>query len=130
LGSLPSSAATELDLQQLRTEVGAAQATGEVLFVDQRQLLTFGYVRDVTLISEYEKKRLMDEALSGNAMYFHSFYKDLAARRFALIVSQPLRTPIKDSEYGFGEENNAWLWVVSDRRCATCEEKDTLTNVA
>ncbi len=129
LGSLPASETADAELQKLRADVGAAQLQGEVLFMDQRQLLTFGYLADVELVSAYEKKQMMDEALSGNAAYFDAFYKDLAAHRFALIVSDPLRTPIKDSDYGFGEENNAWVkWVAKPVLCYY-EEKDTLTNV-
>lgn len=129
LGSLPSDQVIASSLQTIRDEVKVAQTQGEVLFMDQRQLLTFGYIRDVTLVSEYEKKRMMDEALSGNAAYFQPFYRDLAAHRFSLIISDPLRTPIKDSEYGFGEENNAWVkWVAKPVLCYY-EEKDILLEV-
>jgi hypothetical protein len=101
LGSLPSDETALESLQQLRNEVQQAKSTGDVLFMDQRQLLTFGQVSDVRLISSYEKKRMMDEALSGNAAYFRRFYEDSDAQRYWLIVSSLLRTPIKDSEYGF-----------------------------
>jgi hypothetical protein len=129
LGSLPNAAVTSASLEQVREAVVDAQEQGEVLFMDQRQLLTFGFVEGVMLVPEYEKKRMMDEALSRNADYFADFYRDLSARRFALIVSSPLRTPIKDSEYGFGEENNAWVeWVARPILCYY-EEKDTLNEV-
>jgi len=129
LGSLPNAAVTSASLEQLREAVVDAQEQGEVLFMDQRQLLTFGFVEGVMLVPEYEKKRMMDEALSRNADYFADFYRDLSARRFALIISSPLRTPIKDSEYGFGEENNAWVeWVARPILCYY-EEKDTLNEV-
>ena len=56
-------------------------------------------------------------------------YKDLAEHRFSLIISDPLRTPIKDSDYGFGEENNAWVkWVARPVLCYY-EEQNTLDNV-
>jgi hypothetical protein len=118
LGSLPSDRVVEAALETVRQQVKDAQSRGEVLFMDHRQLLTFGYIQDVTLVSEYEKKRMMDEALSGDAGYFEPYYKDLAAHRFTLIVSDPLRAPIKDSDYQFGEENNAWVkWVVRPTLC-------------
>jgi len=92
-----------------------AKQQGEVLFMDQRQLLTFGYVKDVPLVPDYEKKFLMDRAMSNDAAYFEQFYKDLANHRFALIVSEPLKVKYnveKDSDYGFGEENDLWVkWV-------------------
>jgi hypothetical protein len=50
--------------------------------------------------------------------YFRELYADLAAKRFSLIISEPLRAPIKDSSYQFGEENNAWVdWVVRPVLC-------------
>ena len=129
LGSLPSDEVVATELQKLQTDVRTAQSSGDVLFMDQRQLLTFGYITDVRLVPEYEKKQMMDEALSSNRDYFEPFYRDLAAHRFSMIISDPLRTPIKDSDYGFGEENNAWVkWVARPVLCYY-EEKDTLVNV-
>lgn len=105
-------------LQAIRQEVDDRKSQGEVLFLDQRQLLTFGYIQDVPLVPEYEKKMLMNEAMAARADYFASFYADLEARRFSLIVSEPLRAPIKDSNFEFGEENNAWVkWVVEPMLC-------------
>jgi hypothetical protein len=105
-------------LQTIRQEVDIRKSQGEVLFLDQRQLLTFGYVKDVPFVPEYEKKILMNEAMSARAAYFAPFYADLEAGRFSLIISEPLRAPIKDSNYEFGEENNAWVkWVVEPVLC-------------
>jgi hypothetical protein len=109
--------------------VAAAKTKGEVLFMDQRQLLTFGYITDVPLVPDYDKKLLIDQAMGSNDAYFRLFYADLAAQRFSLIISDPLRTPIKDNQYGFGEENNAWVqWVAKPVLCYY-EEKDTLMDV-
>jgi len=97
--------------------------------LDQRQLLTFGYVKDVKLVPDYEKKLLMNEAMGDNAGYFASFYADLESQRFSLIVSEPLRAPVKDSNFEFGEENNAWVkWVVEPVLCYY-EEIETFRNV-
>jgi hypothetical protein len=129
MGSIPSPEAAADGLGQLVATVDEASGQGEVLFMDQRQLLTFGYVDRIQLVSEYEKKRMMDEALSGNEAYFRPFYRDLALKRFALIISSPLRTPIKDRDYGFGEENNAWVeWVARPVLCYY-QEQDTLNDV-
>jgi len=115
---LPTQEIIDLALQTIQAEVDYAHVHGEILFMDQRQLLTFGYISNVALVPEYEKKRLMDEALGGNSPFFEPFYADLAAQRFALIVSEPLRTPVKDSSYQFGEENNAWVqWVSTPVLC-------------
>ncbi len=129
LGSLPDETSIRASLDEIRAAVSEAETSGPVLFMDQRQLLTFGYLPDVELLPDYEKKRLMDEALSANRAYFAPFYEDLSEGRFALIVSSPLRTPIKDSEYGFGEENNAWVqWVAKPILCYY-EELNTLNEV-
>jgi len=119
LGLYPSREITEDALKTIREEITLAQSqNGAVLFIDQRQLLTFGYIKNVPFIPEYEKKILMNEALNSNADYFQGFYADLAAHRFALIISDPLRVPIKDSSFQFGEENNAWVkWISSPVLC-------------
>ena len=118
LGLLPSREVTDQVLELIRKKVALAQMNGEVLFMDQRQLLTFGYITDVPFVPEYEKKEVMNQALNSNAGYFENFYEELAAHRFSLIVSEPLFTPIKDVSYQFGEENNAWVkWVSAPLLC-------------
>lgn len=129
LDLLPSDEKVNRALEKVQGEVALAKDTGEVLFLDQRQLLTFGYITDVPLVPEYEKKVLMNEALSANPEYFQSFYEDLAAGRFSLIVSERLFTPIKDSSFEFGEENNAWVtWVANPLLCYY-EEKVTVKEI-
>ena len=109
---LPNDTVVENALYEIQQATIQAKEYGEVLFIDQRQLLTFGYITGVQLIPEYEKKVLMNEALSSNAEYFDRFYKDITNQRFSLIITEPLRTPVKDSTFEFGEENNAWVkWV-------------------
>lgn len=109
---LPDSATVSSTLAEIQYEVDEAKTHGDILFIDQRQLLTFNAIKGVTLIPQYEKKVLMNEALSANMEYFSGFYTDISNQRFSLIVTEPLRTPLKDSSYEFGEENNAWVnWV-------------------
>lgn len=109
---LPDTATVNEALREIQGYVDDAKGSGDILFIDQRQLLTFGYIQGVTLIPEYEKKMLMNEALDFKTDYFSPFYTDLKNKRFSLIVTEPLRTPVKDSSYEFGEENNAWVkWV-------------------
>jgi hypothetical protein len=113
----PPKTVTE-DLDLLNNKLNKAQRTGEVLFIDQRQLLTFNYIKGITLVSDYEKKYLMDQAMAGNAAYFESFYRDLARQRFSMIVSEPLYTNVQDPSYSFQEENNAWVkWIASPLLC-------------
>jgi hypothetical protein len=126
----PSPELTNLALKTIREEIALVRSqNGEVLFMDQRQLLTFGYIKNVPFIPEYEKKMLMEQSLNSNADYFQDFYADLAKQRFALIISNPLNTPIKDSSFQFGEENNAWVKWVSKPVLCYYDQKITLKEV-
>src|SRR6185436_8933224 len=53
---LPKDTAVSKTLSAIRTEVKNAAKNGDVLFMDQRQLLTFGYLPPVPFVPEYEKK--------------------------------------------------------------------------
>jgi hypothetical protein len=115
---LPAPEPVEQALATIRAEVARYQQSGEVLFVDQRQLLAFGYVQGVPLVPDYEKKYLMDQALAGNAAYFKGLYTDLARRRFVLIVGETLSVNYQGSGHQFGEENDAWVrWVSEPMLC-------------
>ncbi len=112
LDMLPDTATIDEALIEIQEAATYSKEFGEVLFIDQRQLLTFGHIKNIPFVGEYEKKILMNEALSTNYEYYESFYRDITAQRFSLIVVEPLRTPVKDSTFEFGEENNAWVnWV-------------------
>ncbi len=109
---LPDEDTVNTALTEIQDAVNEYEQYGNVLFIDQRQLLAFGTIHVDTFITEYEKKVLMNEALSSNYDYYSNFYRDVTNQRFSLIVTEILRTPIKDSTYEFGEENNAWVdWV-------------------
>ena len=93
-------------------DVDKAKARGEVLFIDQRQLITFGYVKDVPLIPDYEKKYMMDQAMGSNKQYFDEFNKDLSEHKFVLIVSNIQKTNYQEQKDDSSEENNAYVkWV-------------------
>lgn len=127
---IPSDNDVNKALEIIQDEVDMAVAQGgEVLFIDQRQLLTFGYITNVPFVPEYEKKVLMNYALGSRQDYFQSFYEDLAAKRFALIISEPLRISMQDSTYRFGEENNAWVTWVSNPVLCFYDIKATLRKV-
>jgi hypothetical protein len=115
---LPPEKTVDEALNLLNNKLNKAQRTGEILFIDQRQLLTFNYIKGITLVSDYEKKYMMDQAMAGNASYFEGFYQDLARGRFSMIVSEPLYTNIQDPSYSFQEENNAWVkWIAAPLLC-------------
>ncbi|MGB8983387.1 MAG: hypothetical protein WCC12_16055, partial [Anaerolineales bacterium] len=116
--TLPSRPDAQKALERLQQAVAEAAPQGDVLFMDQRQLLTFGYITDVPLIPQYDKKVLINHALSGNAEYFKGFYEDLASQRFSLIITSPVNRRLDKSEGHFGEENNAWVkWVSTPLLC-------------
>ena len=115
---LPQREVVETSLDGIREYVKEAAKQGEVIFLDQRQLLTFGKIKGVPLVPEYEKKYMMDQAMAGNYVYFENFYSDLANKRFALIVSEPLNTKKQDRSNAFSEENNTWVkWVSKPLLC-------------
>jgi hypothetical protein len=126
---LPPAGLVAEALAETQTIVATAQEEGEVLFMDQRQLLTFGLVGDVPLVVEYEKKKLMDEAMAGNEAYFDGYYQDLAEHRFALIVSEPLRAEFQGDTFDFGNENDAWVKWVSIPMLCYYESKATYHEV-
>jgi hypothetical protein len=106
-------------LSTTQNEVAKFAKSGEVLFMDDRQLLVFGYIPAIPFVPEYEKKYMMDQAMASNADYFQAYYQDLANRRFALIVTEPLKTRRREDLGGpFSEENDAWvLWVSNPTLC-------------
>ena len=116
--TLPSEYDTEEALKNISRAVTRAASKGDVLFMDQRQLLTFGFIKDVPLLPEYDKKVLIDKAMGADAQYFEEFYEDLASHRFSLIITSPLNRRLNDVENQFSEENNAWVkWVAKPLLC-------------
>jgi hypothetical protein len=115
---LPKKEIVDQAVMSLQKEVAQAKVKGEVLFIDERQLLTFGQIRDVPLLVEYEKKYMMEMAMRAEASYFVNFYRDLAHHRFALVVSDPLVIQYQGKGNGFGDENDAYVrWVVVPVLC-------------
>ena len=79
-------ARAEQELATLRTMVEqAAGKGGEILFISQRQLLTFKQITGVPLVEPYENVFLMEMAMAGNPEYLGRFHDDLKNHRFALI---------------------------------------------
>jgi hypothetical protein len=116
--TLPPAEKVEESLNAVRNKVEEYSTQGEILFIDHRQLLTFNLVKNVPLIDEYEKKMLMDDALTGKSDVFSPFYDDLASHRFALIVNEPLNLIVRGEDYAFGEENDAYVkWVTIPLLC-------------
>ena len=97
-------------LQSVASEV-AANDEGEILFVTERQLLTFGKLNNIPLVPDYEQVELMEMAMSGNREYLKKFYEDLENHRFALIIAEKQKNS-QQKQGSFVEENNAWVRYV------------------
>jgi hypothetical protein len=116
---LPPVEKSQRTMDLLRKEISLVlEEGGEILFMDQRQLLTFGYLGDIPLVPEYEKKLVMDRAMSGDSSYFELFYKDISEQRFQLIITDPQRVRYSEDDEGWGMENNTWVeWVTKPLLC-------------
>ncbi len=111
---LPGADETELALRRINWAVSpVAENGGEVLFIAERQLLTFGIIGDVKLVPDYERVFLMEMAMAGNPDYLNRFHQELKSHRFDVIISEPLITRYKGPQVSFGEENDAWVRNVS-----------------
>jgi hypothetical protein len=107
--NLPRSEVINKSLVTLKVAVADAAKDGEVLFIDQRQLLSFGYVPEMDLVMEYDLIDLMDHAMAGSGIVLEDFYGDIQNQRFKMIVSDPMPIVWKGRGYSFGEENDAWV---------------------
>ncbi len=117
-GPLPARdfAAAQSALEQLQQEVQQAEAAGgEILFINQRHLLTLNMLgeQSIPLVPDYELVFLMEMAMARNQAYLEQFQSDLEAQRYKLIVSGPLSTALQGPAHSFGEENDAWVRKVA-----------------
>ena len=109
---------TTLDAVEKIQQSVATHADGEILFMDQRQMLTFGLVPKVSLIADYEKKWMMDEAMADNGQFFQPYIEDLKNHRFNLIISEPLWIKFQGEGLDFSEENDLFVkWVSIPTLC-------------
>ncbi len=107
--------AAQAALQTINTATQqAAKRGGEVLFISQRQLLTFNEVKNVPLLPEDELVFLMEMAMSDNRAYLDAFHQDISNQRFDMIVSEPLVIQYQGRNHSFGEENDAWVQRISE----------------
>lgn len=102
----------EKDIQTLQQAISVTiNNGGEVLFITERQMITFDIVQGITLIPEYEQAELMEMAMSRNRLYLEQYYSDLHNHRFALIVAEGQKFNQQKSG-AFMEEDNAWVRYV------------------
>jgi hypothetical protein len=111
------------DLAVLRQSVDGYSKDGPVLFIYERQLLTFGMIPGVRVVPENEVVSLMEMAISGNRPYLTKFYQDLASHRFAAIVAHKQNLSVGTGD--FIEENDVWTRLVAEP--LLCQYKPALT---
>lgn len=117
-------ASAERTLAMLRENLTPiVEAGGKALFIDQRHLLTFGYLQNIPLEPAYEVVFLMEMVMSGNKPYLEKFRSDLRQQRFAAIVSGRQPVTYQGRAYAFGEENDAWVREVSEPMLCYYEER-------
>jgi hypothetical protein len=107
---LPDTAKVEnvlLTIQEFST--AAAVDGGEILFIGERQLLTFGEISDIPLVPEYERMNLMEMVMGGNDEYLAEFYESIENQEFALIITEPLKPNYKGRSVPFGDENDVYV---------------------
>ena len=111
------------DLQTLRVTVQVYSQKGEVLFINERHLLTFDLIPGIPIVPEYEGVSLTEMAISGNQPYLNKFYQDLKTHRFTAIVARQQRLRVKTGD--FAEEAIAWNQLVA--RQLLCEYQPVFT---
>jgi hypothetical protein len=116
--------AARKDIQTLQAY--AEQSTGEVLFVTERQLFTYGELKNIPLTPEYEQIELMEMAMSGNRNELEKFYADLNSGRFAVIIAEEQKFTLQKTG-AFKEENNAWVKYVGAPILCAYRPIETLT---
>ena len=115
-GALPryNFATAEHEVAVLRNYIQhTARSGGEILFIDQRHLLSTKIISGVPLVADYEVVFLMEMVMGNNQVYLERFHQDLRAGRFASIV---IGTPVvhyQDQDFAFPEENNKWVEQVA-----------------
>jgi hypothetical protein len=113
--SLPESEVVQKALRQIaRITEKPALSGKDILFIGERQLVTFNVLPKIKLIPEYERVFLMEMAMAGNESYLDQFETDLRNRKYALIISEPVFIRYKGSSEPFGEENDAWVRHVAE----------------
>jgi len=82
---------------------------GDVLFISDRQLITFGELTGVRMVPDYEKVFLMEMAMGNNQPYLQGFYQQLENNAYKAIITDTLNTQKQGRTRAFGDENDTWV---------------------
>jgi len=83
--------------------------TGEVLFIADRQLVTFGEIEGIRMEPDYEKVFLMEMAMGNNKPYLQGFYQQISSHAYKAIITDTLYTGKQGQTHAFGDENDTWV---------------------
>lgn len=109
--SQPTQAATKEALEYIQAAITRANEKDQsVLFMSERQLIAFHRVPEVKIIPEYERVVIAEMAMAENQTYFDQYLADLHAKKFDLILVEPLRIEYLDTNrFLFAQENNHFV---------------------
>ena len=107
----PTQASTTAALNYIQGAISRANQKGQsVLFMSERQLLAFHQVPDVKIVPEYERVVIAEMAMAENKTYIDQYQADIQAKKFDLILVEPLRIEYLDTnQYLFAQENNHFV---------------------
>jgi drug/metabolite transporter (DMT)-like permease len=98
-------------IQKASDRVSAAG--GRVLFITERQLLTFKTIQGVDLEPEYEKVFLMEMVMSKDQPYLKKFREDISRQKYGLIISTQVILTRREDSGRYGDENREWRKLVN-----------------
>lgn len=82
---------------------------GGVLMITERQLLTFGNLKNIALEPDYEKVFLMEMVMSNNQPYLEEFHQKLENQEYKIIILDSISTITQKQKDVFWVENNLWV---------------------
>jgi hypothetical protein len=109
LSGYPGTQVNQMNLNKIQVLIDQAGPDANILFMNDRQLVSFHSVKVTKLEPEYEKVTLIEMVMSNNRPYMDRFYQDLHNHRFALIITIPMNSKLQDPSFAFAEENNEWV---------------------
>ena len=113
-----------IQLAALITET--SQSGQDVLFIQNRHLITFGLISDVPLVTDFELEEIAEIAISNNTEGAEQFRNALREKRYGLIVMGIESGQLQGLTKPFAAENNAWKETVLFRVQAQYESILTL----
>lgn len=106
----PLNEISEQCLQPLQREIDRISVNnGKILFIEEKQLITFGNLQVKPVISDYELVELMEMTMAENPEYLAEFKTRLENKDYAAIITRKQPEKMKGKSDIFGEENDLWF---------------------